>query len=96
MRGFFFKVGVLAASVAGADLRLKGNTPKASEPDRKQTPRISLRIHSIRFPPENHFLAQGGAALAAAAGADAGAAVAAGATLPDTDLKPRTSLLAPY
>ena len=28
-------------TVAGTDLRLKGNTPKASEPDRKQTPRIS-------------------------------------------------------
>lgn len=31
--------------VAGTDLRLKGNTPKASEPDRKRTPHISLCIH---------------------------------------------------
>jgi hypothetical protein len=46
----------------------------------------------------DYFLAQGGAALPALIGAAAGAANAAadGAALPDKDLKPLTSLLAPY
>jgi hypothetical protein len=42
-----------------------------------------------------YFLAQGGAALVAA-GAEAGAAVTLGATLPVKELNPLISLLAPY